>query len=153
MAETGARRPPRELSVGEVAARSGLAVSALHFYEAKGLIRAERSAGNQRRYPREVLRRVAVIKAAQHTGIPLAEIRAALDGLPQGRSPTAADWRALSARWRAALDARIARLQRLRDQLDDCIGCGCLSLESCPLRNPDDIAAQDGPGSRLLAAE
>lgn len=141
---------PRDLSVGEVAARSGLAVSAIHFYEAQGLIRSWRSPGNQRRYPREVLRRVAVIKVAQRTGIPLAEIRDALATLPDGRTPTAQDWRRLSAQWKAALDARIERLARLRDQLSDCIGCGCLSLRSCPLRNPWDQLAEEGPGARLL---
>ncbi len=141
---------PAMLSVGEVAARSGVAVSALHFYEAKGLLHSVRNRGNQRRYRRDVLRRVAVIKAAQRTGIPLEQIRIALETLPEGRTPTAADWRRLSARWRADLDARITQLTRLRDQLDGCIGCGCLSLKSCPLRNPDDIAAERGPGARLF---
>jgi MerR family redox-sensitive transcriptional activator SoxR len=140
----------RELSVGEVAERSGIAVSTLHFYETKGLIRSRRSAGNQRRYPREVLRRVAVIKVAQRTGIPLAQIRDALSALPEERTPTAADWARLSATWKAELDDRIARLTRLRDQLDDCIGCGCLSIEACPLRNPRDELAGQGPGPRLL---
>lgn len=140
----------RELSIGAVAARSGVAVSALHFYESKGLIHSRRSSGNQRRYPREVLRRVAVIKVAQRAGIPLAEIKDALSTLPDQRTPTAADWRALSSRWRAELDARIERLTRLRDQLDGCIGCGCLSLRDCPLRNPGDSAAAGGPGARLF---
>ncbi|MQB45283.1 redox-sensitive transcriptional activator SoxR [Rhizobium sp. ICMP 5592] len=143
----------RLLTVGEVAARSGVAVSALHFYEAKGLIESHRSRGNQRRYAREVLRRVAVIKVAQRVGIPLAEIQAALDTLPQSRTPTAADWRDLSAQWKNDLDARIRRLQGLRDQLDGCIGCGCLSLQSCPLRNPWDALAEEGPGPRLLDPE
>lgn len=140
----------RELSVGEVAERSGVAVSTLHFYEAKGLIHSRRSAGNQRRYPRGVLRRVAVIKVAQRTGIPLAAIRDALSTLPEGGAPNAADWARLSAQWRAELDDRIARLTRLRDHLADCIGCGCLSIESCPLRNPGDELAGQGPGPRLL---
>lgn len=140
----------RELSVGEVAARSGVAVSALHFYEAKGLIASRRNLRNQRRYPREVLRRVAVIKVAQRAGIPLASIREALMALPRGRTPTAADWRGMSARWRAKLDDRIAKLTRLRDQLGDCIGCGCLSLKACPLRNPQDELSEQGPGPRLL---
>ncbi|WP_366554425.1 redox-sensitive transcriptional activator SoxR [Aquibaculum sediminis] len=140
----------RELSIGAVAARSGVAVSALHFYESKGLIHSRRSSGNQRRYPREVLRRVAVIKVAQRAGIPLAEIKEALSTLPDERTPTAADWRALSSRWRAELEARIERLTRLRDQLDGCIGCGCLSLRDCPLRNPGDSAAAGGPGARLF---
>jgi len=138
------------LSVGEVARRSGLAVSALHFYEARGLIRSERSAGNQRRYPRAVLRRVALIKVAQRAGIPLAEIAQALATLPQDKVPTRADWRRLSHQWRAELDARIERLVRLRDQLDSCIGCGCLSLRECPLRNPGDVLGRQGPGARRL---
>lgn len=140
----------RELSIGAVSARSGVAVSALHFYESKGLIHSRRSSGNQRRYPREVLRRVAVIKVAQRAGIPLAEIKEALSALPDERTPTAEDWRALSSRWRAELDARIERLTGLRDQLDGCIGCGCLSLRDCPLRNPGDSAAAGGPGARLF---
>lgn len=141
-----------ELTVGQVAARAGVAVSTLHFYEAKGLIHSWRNSGNQRRYPREVLRRVAVIKVAQRTGIPLAEIQAALSSLPENRTPTVADWKKLSARWREALDARIASLSRLRDQMDGCIGCGCLSLKVCPLRNPWDELGDDGPGARLLEA-
>ena len=147
------KMPKSELTVGALAARSGLPVSTLHFYEAKGLIQSRRTAGNQRRYPRQVLRRVAVIKIAQRTGIPLAEVRKALAGLPDERTPTAEDWRALSARWRADLDARIARLTRLRDELDGCIGCGCLSLKACPLRNPEDSLGHEGPGARLLDPE
>lgn len=149
---SGKQHPPieMELTVGQVAARAGVAVSTLHFYESKGLIHSWRNAGNQRRYPREVLRRVAVIKVAQRTGIPLAEIQAALSSLPENRTPTAADWKRLSARWRDALDARINSLVRLRDQLDGCIGCGCLSLKACPLRNPWDELADEGPGARLL---
>lgn len=138
------------LSVGELAARSGVAVSALHFYERQGLLRSGRNAGNQRRYGRDVLRRVAVIRVAQRAGVPLAEIRAALDTLPDGRTPTRADWSRLSRHWRSALDARIAQLTALREQLDGCIGCGCLSLRQCPLRNPDDIAAGQGPGAPYL---
>lgn len=140
----------RELTVGELAVRSGVAVSALHFYESKGLIKSRRNQGNQRRYPREVLRRVAVIKVAQRVGLPLASIREALMTLPEGRTPTAADWQKLSARWRTELDDRISRLTRLRDQLSDCIGCGCLSMESCPLRNPRDELSEQGSGPRLL---
>ena len=140
----------QELGVGEVAARSGVAVSALHFYEKKGLIRSLRTPGNQRRYGREVLRRIAVIKVAQRAGLPLARIRDALDALPEGRTPTVADWKRLSRRWRDDLDARIARLTGLRDSLDGCIGCGCLSLKACPLRNPGDVLGEDGPGPRLL---
>jgi MerR family redox-sensitive transcriptional activator SoxR len=141
------------LSVGEVAKRSGVAVSTLHFYEAKGLIRSLRSDGNQRRYPRGVLRRVAVIKVAQRTGMPLAEIRQALATLPDDRAPSADDWKILSTTWRDKLDARIRRLTQLRDQLGDCIGCGCLSLTACPLRNPGDVLGADGAGPRLLADE
>jgi len=140
----------REMTIGEVAARSGVAVSALHFYESKGLIRSGRTAGNQRRYARDVLRRIAVIKVAQRTGIPLASIREALSSLPEERAPTAADWHRLSRHWRAELDARIARLTRLRDDLDGCIGCGCLSLKQCPLRNPGDRMAGRGPGANTL---
>lgn len=143
----------RELSVGEVAARGGVAVSALHFYEAQGLIHSWRNAGNQRRYARDVLRRVALIKVAQRTGIALADIRAALDTLPDRRTPSAEDWKRLSAGWRADLNDRIERLTRLRDQLDGCIGCGCLSLGACPLRNPWDRLGAEGPGARLLDPE
>ena len=145
----GKMRLPGELSVGDVAHRSGLAVSALHFYEAEGLIRSHRTPGNQRRYPREVLRRVAIIKVAQRTGIPLASIREALTALPSC-TPTAADWRNLSTQWKADLDDRIAKLTKLRDQLHECIGCGCLSLETCRLRNPFDELSEQGPGPRLL---
>lgn len=136
------------LSVGEVARRCGVSVSTLHFYERKGLIAAGRNAGNQRRYRRDVVRRVAVIKTAQRMGIPLAEIHRALASLPAGRAPTAADWARLSAGWRQELDARIARLTQLRDALDGCIGCGCLSLAACPLRNPGDVLGEAGPGPR-----
>ncbi len=142
-----------ELTVGEVAARSGVAVSAIHFYEAQGLISCRRSEGNQRRFARDVLRRVAIIKVAQRTGIPLAEIKTALDSLPRGRTPTSADWSKLSSRWKADLDERIARLTRLRDELSGCIGCGCLSMGTCPLRNPGDRLAAEGPGARLLDPE
>jgi MerR family redox-sensitive transcriptional activator SoxR len=144
--------PPisRELTVGQVAARSGVAVSTLHFYESKGLIKSWRNQGNQRRYDREVLRRVAVIKVAQRTGIPLASIREALKSLPGERTPSAEDWKKLSAVWRVELNDRIDRLTRLRSQLDGCIGCGCLSLGVCPLRNPWDRLAKEGPGPRLL---
>jgi MerR family redox-sensitive transcriptional activator SoxR len=139
-----------ELSVGEVARRSGVAISAIHFYETKGLVTSWRNAANQRRYPREALRRVSIVKVAQRVGIPLASIKAALDSLPKGRTPTDQDWRKLSARWHAELDERIAKLMRLRDQLTGCIGCGCLSMHSCPLRNPlDEIAAQ-GPGPQFI---
>ena len=145
--------PGGALSVGEVAKRSGVAVSTLHFYETKGLIRSLRTEGNQRRYPRGVLRRVAVIKVAQRTGIPLASIQTALARLPQGRAPTAEDWAELSRVWRVELDERIRRLSQLRDQLNDCIGCGCLSLKTCPLRNPQDALGALGSGPRLLETE
>jgi MerR family redox-sensitive transcriptional activator SoxR len=140
----------KQLTVGEVAARCGVAVSAIHFYEAKGLIRGRRNQGNQRRYPREILRRVAVIKVAQRIGMPLAMIREALMTLPRGRTPTAADWKRLSALWKQGLDDRIERLTRLRASLTGCIGCGCLSLKVCPLRNPKDRLGAEGPGPRLL---
>lgn len=142
-----------ELSVGELAQRSGIAVSAIHFYESKGLIKSWRTAGNQRRFPRSVLRQLAIIKVAQRTGIPLNDIREALTSLPDSRMPTATDWRRLSARWRNDLDARIEQLTRLREQLSSCIGCGCLSLRDCPLRNPRDQLGEEGPGARLLENE
>ena len=139
-----------ELSVGEIAARTGLAVSAIHFYEAPGFIRSWRNQANHRRYPREALRRLSIVKVAQRVGIPLASIKAAFDRLPKGRTPTAQDWRKLSSRWHAELDTRIARLTRLRDQLNGCIGCGCLSMQDCPLRNPADELGAEGPGAHLL---
>jgi MerR family transcriptional regulator, redox-sensitive transcriptional activator SoxR len=142
--------PSDELTVGQVATRSGVAVSALHFYEAEGLIRSTRTAGNQRRFPREVLRRVAFIRASQAVGIPLRRIKDALDRLPDGRTPTRRDWERLSAAWRDDLDQRIIGLQHLQDRLSGCIGCGCLSLGLCKLVNPDDLAAQQGPGPRNL---
>jgi MerR family redox-sensitive transcriptional activator SoxR len=125
-------------------------VSALHFYEAKGLISARRTAGNQRRYPRVALRRVAFIRASQRLGIPLAQIKGALDTLPAGRTPTPADWARLSAAWRQDLDDRISELQDLRDRLAGCIGCGCLSLTGCELANPGDVLSKQGPGPRAL---
>lgn len=136
----------KALTVGEVAERSGVAVSALHFYEKKGLIQSSRSAGNQRRYHRDVLRRVAVIKVAQRIGIPLAEIAEALAELPDARTPTARDWKRMSAKWRTHLDERINDLTVLRDQLNECIGCGCLSIKACRLRNPFDSLSEEGPG-------
>ena len=140
------------LSVGQMAERSGVAVSTLHFYEAEGLIDSLRSAGNQRRYRRDTLRTVAVIRTAQRVGIPLKTNRDALSRLPDGRAPTLADCRRLSAAWRGELDARIAELQSLRDQLTDCIGCGCLSLQRCRLRNPGDALGEQGPGPRRLGS-
>jgi MerR family redox-sensitive transcriptional activator SoxR len=139
-----------ELSVGEVAARSGVAVSALHFYERRGLIGSRRTAGNQRRYARDVLRRIAVIRVAQEIGIPLTEIAAAFAALPDGRTPNREDWGMLSRGWAASLDRRIEQLVGLRDGLTDCIGCGCMSIDRCPLRNPDDRLGRQGPGPRRL---
>lgn len=141
----------KELTVGQLATRSGVAVTALHFYESKGLIKSNRNPGNQRRYPREVLRRVALIKVAQRLGIPLAEIGQALTNLPNNRAPTAADWQVLSAQWSRDLDERINQLTALRDELNGCIGCGCLSMEACPLRNFGDVLGEHGSGAQLLA--
>ncbi|MFI1758770.1 redox-sensitive transcriptional activator SoxR [Streptomyces sp. NPDC020571] len=140
----------QELTVGQLAARSGAAVSALHFYESKGLISSRRTSGNQRRFSRDALRRVAFVRAAQRVGIPLATIREALAELPEGRTPTEEDWARLSRSWRSELDERIKQLNRLRDHLTDCIGCGCLSLETCVLSNPDDAFGEHRAGSRLL---
>jgi MerR family redox-sensitive transcriptional activator SoxR len=150
MNEPDGGRIHAELSVGEAAKRSGVAVSTLHFYESKGLIRSSRSRGNQRRYQRGVLRRIATIKVAQKAGIPLATIQQALAALPEDRAPTLEDWRKLSTAWRRELDGRIRKLTQLRDRLDDCIGCGCLSMTTCPLRNPSDELAEKGAGPRLL---
>jgi MerR family transcriptional regulator, redox-sensitive transcriptional activator SoxR len=140
----------REWTVGEVAQRSGVAVSALHFYERKGLIRSHRTSGNQRRYERDVLRRLAIVRMGQELGIPLAEIAAALERLPAGHVPTVDDWRAMSENWRATLDRRITLLTRMRDELSGCIGCGCLSTQTCPLINPADHLAEEGSGPRRL---
>lgn len=140
----------RQMTIGEVAARSGLSASALHFYEREGLIRSSRSAGNQRRYRRDVLRRLGVIKAAQRVGISLAEIREALDTLPEERTPTDADWRRLAAGWQDDLNDRIERLTLLRDRLTGCLGCGCLSVKACPLLNPDDEQREKGAGPMFL---
>jgi MerR family redox-sensitive transcriptional activator SoxR len=138
------------LTPGEVARRAGVTISALHFYERAGLLASMRTAGNQRRYHRDVLRRIAFIRVSQRVGVSLAEIRAALETLPEGRTPTKQDWARLSRRWRATLDDRIRTLQRLRDTLDDCIGCGCLSLKACTLSNPEDQLADEGPGAVRL---
>lgn len=140
----------KELTIGELSARSGVAPSALRYYEQLGLIRADRTGGNQRRYERSELRRVAFIRIAQQIGVPLEEIREALNELPESRTPTKADWARLSRRWRTRLDDRIALLTRLRDDLTGCIGCGCLSLQSCTLHNPADRVAALGPGPRML---
>lgn len=140
------------LSVGELSRRSGIAISALHFYEAQGLISSTRSAGNQRRYRRDTLRRLAVIQVAQQVGVPLRTIGEALGTLPLKRTPTRSDWKELSSRWHADLTERICQLTRLRDTLDGCIGCGCLSIDRCRLYNPRDIGASQGPGPRRLLA-
>jgi MerR family redox-sensitive transcriptional activator SoxR len=138
------------LSVGEVARRSGVTVSTLHFYESQGLIASTRTAGNQRRYARETLRRVAFIRVSQRVGIALADIAAALSSLPAHAAPNRADWARLSANWRADLDDRMAQLKKLRDTLDDCIGCGCLSIDRCRLRNPLDKLGAEGQGPQRL---
>jgi len=138
------------LSVGEVARRSGVPVSTLHFYETKGLISSSRTQGNQRRYARDVLRRVAFIRVAQRVGIALSDIEAALATLPATAAPGREDWERLSSAWRADLDERMAQLKKLRDTLDDCIGCGCLSIDRCRLRNPFDKLATKGPGPQRL---
>jgi MerR family transcriptional regulator, redox-sensitive transcriptional activator SoxR len=141
---------PAELTIGEVADRSGVATSALRFYEAQGLITASRTGGNQRRYERAVLRRIALINAGRAAGIPLDRIRAALDSLPTGRTPTRRDWERLSRAWRDDLDGQIATLRSIRDRLTTCIGCGCLSIDACTLLNPDDEAGSLGPGAHYL---
>lgn len=139
-----------ELTVGEVATRSGVAVSALHFYERQGLITSRRTSGNQRRYRRDVLRRVAFIRVAQNVGIPLADVAEVLSLLPDRRTPTRKDWLRISSRWQDELDQRIHALQQLRDDFSECIGCGCLSIDRCGLANPRDILGEHGPGPRRL---
>jgi MerR family redox-sensitive transcriptional activator SoxR len=139
-----------ELTIGEVADRSGVASSALRFYEAQGLIAARRTSGNQRRYERAVLRRIALIQGGRAAGIPLEQIRAALATLPADRTPTRRDWERLSRSWRDDVDRRITTLQALRDRLTTCIGCGCLSIDACTLLNPDDEAAEIGAGAHYL---
>jgi MerR family redox-sensitive transcriptional activator SoxR len=138
------------LTIGELGDRAGVSPSALRFYEREHLIRATRSDGGQRRYQRDVLRRIAFIRAAQRVGLSLDAIREALASLPEARTPTAGDWKRLSRSWRPLLNERINELERVRDKLDSCIGCGCLSLRACALSNPDDVAATMGPGPRWL---
>ena len=138
------------LSIGEVAARSGVATSALRFYETRGLLASRRTSGNQRRYERAVLRRIALVQAGRAAGIPLERIRTALDTLPAGRTPTRRDWERLSRVWRRDLDDQIATLQAVRDRLTTCIGCGCLSIDACTLLNPDDEASELGTGAHYL---
>lgn len=142
-----------ELTVGQVAERSGVAVSALHFYERQGLIQARRTTGNQRRYRRDVLRRVAMIRVAHRAGVPLAQVKQTLDLLPERRTPTRQDWARISASWRSDLEQRIARLTELRDAFDDCIGCGCLSIDRCTLANKNDRLGREGAGPRRLPTE
>ncbi|HEU5010676.1 MAG TPA: redox-sensitive transcriptional activator SoxR [Gaiellaceae bacterium] len=144
---------PDGLSIGEVAARSGVATSALRFYEAQGLLASRRTSGNQRRYERAVLRRVALIRAGRAAGIPLERIRAALDTLPAGRTPTRRDWERLSRVWRSDLDEQIVMLHAVRDRLTTCIGCGCLSIDACALLNPDDEAGRLGAGAHYLGRD
>jgi len=141
------------LSIGDVARRTGMATSALRFYEREGLLDSSRSEGGQRRYHREILRRVAFVRVAQTVGLSLDEIRDALASLPQSRTPTKTDWAHVSRAWRPRLDEQIANLERLRDKLSDCIGCGCLSLRACALYNPEDRAAVLGTGPRYLLGD
>ena len=138
------------ISVGKIAKRAGINISTLHFYEEKGLLRSWRNNGNQRRYKPEVLRRISVIKAAQKMGVSLEDIKAALSALPNSRTPNKEDWQKLSTQWQALLNQRIKALEVLRDSVDSCIGCGCLSLSSCPLYNPEDTLAKDGSGAIIL---
>ena len=142
----------RHLTIGEVAERSGTSTSALRFYERRGLIHSVRTEGNQRRYNREILRRISVIRIAQNLGHTLEEVERTLAELPKGRTPTQRDWEQLSQTWQNQLDDRIAQLQRVREKLNRCIGCGCLSLTACALHNPDDEVAAEGPGPRFLLA-
>ena len=141
------------MTIGELADRAGVATSALRFYETKGLIRSERTDGNQRRYPRATLRRVALIRAGQEVGLSLADLASALEDLPHDKTPTKSDWERLSRGWRERLDSQIEGLMSLRDELVDCIGCGCLSLASCSLFNPGDAAAALGTGPRYLLGD
>lgn len=141
------------LTIGDLATRSGVATSALRFYETKGLIVSERTDGNQRRYPRATLRRVALIRAGQEVGLTLAELADALETLPHEKTPTKSDWERLSKSWRTRLDAQISELLALRDELTDCIGCGCLSLKSCAIFNPGDAASDLGTGPRYLLGD
>ena len=143
----------KRFSVGDLAARAGVATSALRFYEAQGLLASQRTSGNQRRYERAVLRRVALIRAGRAAGIPLERIRAALDTLPAERTPSRRDWERLSQAWRSDLDEQIAMLHAVRDRLTTCIGCGCLSIDACTLLNPDDEAGGLGSGAHYIARD
>ena len=139
-----------DFTIRQLAARSGVAITAIHFYEVNGLIKSERDMNNQRRYPRSMLRRVSIIKVAQRIGIPLASISRVFALLPDKRTPPAAEWGSLATRWKEELDDRIARRSQLKDKLKDCIGCGCLSIEMCQMRNPSDELRKHGPGPQLL---
>lgn len=143
----------RTFTVGEVAARAGVATSALRFYEANGLISSERTDAGHRRYRADVMRRVGFIKVAQRVGLSLEEIRAALDSLPSKRTPNRQDWAKLAASWKPVLDEKIAMLEAMKEHLDGCIGCGCLSLDTCALYNPDDVAGAGGAGPRFLLGD
>ena len=143
----------KTFTVGEVAARAGVATSALRFYEANGLIAGERTDAGHRRYHADVLRRVGFIKVAQRVGLTLDEIRTALDSLPAGRTPNRKDWARLAASWQPILDERITLLESMKEKLDGCIGCGCLSLDTCALYNPSDLAAARGTGPRFLLGD
>lgn len=144
---------PRRFAIGEIAQRTGVATSALRFYEEQGLIESERNESGHRRYHADVMRRVSFIRTAQRVGLSLDDVREALASLPDRRTPTAKDWDRLASSWRPRLDAQIALLTRMRDQLDSCIGCGCLSLDSCGIWNPDDVAAESGVGPRFLLGD
>ena len=146
-------RMPDHLTIGELSARSGVAASALRYYESVGLVHAERTTGNQRRYPRHMLRRVAFIRAAQRVGLSLEEIQEALASLPHGRTPNKSDWERVSRTWTSRIDQQIADLRRLKGRLTGCVGCGCLSLRTCTLTNPDDIQGERGIGPAWLATE
>jgi MerR family redox-sensitive transcriptional activator SoxR len=139
-----------QVTIGQLAQRSGVATSAIRFYESRGLIHSVRTTGNQRRYEQSTLRRIAFVRAAQQVGLSLEEIGAALDTLPDNRTPTKSDWARLSRAWQSRLDEQIVAIERLRDRLTSCIGCGCLSLKSCSLYNPHDVLAERGPGPRRL---
>jgi MerR family transcriptional regulator, redox-sensitive transcriptional activator SoxR len=142
-----------QLSIGQISDRTGVSISALRYYEREGLLRSDRSDGGQRRYPREVIRRISFVRIAQQVGLSLGEIRDALQQLPDDRTPTKADWARLSTAWRSRLDEQIAALVRLRDDLTSCIGCGCLSLRACSLYNPGDLASSLGTGARYLLSD
>jgi MerR family redox-sensitive transcriptional activator SoxR len=146
-------RMPGRLTIGELSHRSGVAASALRFYESVGLVASERTGGNQRRYGRHMLRRIAFIRAAQRVGLSLDEIASALSSLPDGRTPTKADWQRVSRAWTDRIDQQISDLERLKAKLTGCIGCGCLSLRSCSLTNPDDVEGERGPGPAWLPTE